>query len=76
MIRGTPGLSSNWNDPQSGTPVFLCSRCMGEMYCGEPLFVWEDKQICTDCFKAAATAWLNEAPSEAAFGLGVEMRLL
>lgn len=76
MVRGTLGLRPTPEDLQDSTPVFLCSRCMGEMYSGEHLFTWESKQVCTDCFKAAVTAWLDETPAEAAFGLGVETRTL
>lgn len=76
MIRGTLGLRPTPEDPQGSTPIFLCSRCMGEMYSGEHLFTWEGSRVCTDCFKAEVTAWMNETPAETAFALGVETRTL
>lgn len=72
MIRGTPGLRPALADGQECVPVCLCRRCGGEMYSGETAYLWENRQICADCFQGAVTAWLREAAWEAALALGVE----
>lgn len=72
MIRGTPGLRLPLADRQEAAPVCLCGRCTGEMYAGEVNYVWQDKRICPDCFKAVVSAWLEEAAQEVACALGVE----
>lgn len=74
MIRGTPGLRGALEDPQSIPPCGICCRCGGELYPGETGYLWEDEQICLDCFKAEVRAWLEVAADEVAAALGVEMR--
>ena len=74
MIRGTPGLRAALEDIQSIPPCCLCGRCGGELYPGEVGYLWEDRQICLDCFKAEVRAWLEAAAAEVAAVLGVEMR--
>lgn len=76
MIRGTPGLRPALEDPQSITPSCLCRRCGGELYPGEVGYLWQDRQICPDCFQAVVSAWLEEAAWEVAAALGVETRML
>lgn len=76
MVRGTPGLHPALADTQAIGPVCLCQRCGGELYRGEISFLWEDRQMCTDCFQGAAIAWLCEAAQEAAQALGVETRMV
>ena len=76
MIRGTPGLHPALADQQDGNAVGACVRCGGELYRGETGYVWEDRQICPDCFKRMVTVWLEESSREVAAALGVEMRLL
>ena len=72
MIRGTPGLTLPLADRQDVVPVCLCDRCTGELYAGEVAYVWQERRICPDCFKAEVTAWLEEAAQEVACALGVE----
>lgn len=76
MIRGTPGLRPVPADAQATGAVCLCQRCGGELYPGETSFLWDGKQMCTDCFRAAVAAWLGEAAQEAAQALGVETRMV
>ncbi|MBR2934065.1 MAG: hypothetical protein IKB79_00545 [Oscillospiraceae bacterium] len=76
MLRGTPGLHPALTDQQDGRDVGLCMRCGGELYPGEMGYMWEDRQICPDCFKRVVTVWLEESSREVAAALGVEMRVL
>ena len=76
MTRGIPGLRPPLSDRQASEPERLCEGCGGEMYAGENLYLWEDRTMCVDCFKAAVSAWLEEAAEEAAQALGVEKRSL
>lgn len=76
MIRGTPGLHLALTDQQEGDAACLCMRCGGELYPGEAGYLWEDRQICPDCFKRVVTVWLEESSREVAEALGVEMRVL
>lgn len=59
-------------DAQQDTPACYCKRCGGEVYPGETVFTWQDKKICSDCFKSVVTAWLEEAPNEVAAALEIE----
>lgn len=74
MIRGTPGLHPALEDLQSVPPVCVCGWCGGELYPGEAGYLWDDRQICLDCFKAEVKAWLEVAAAEVAAALGVETR--
>ena len=76
MIRGTPGLQPPLIDRQCIPPLSLCTRCGGELYPGEYGYMWNDRQICPDCFQRVVTHWLEEAAQEVATALGVETRLL
>ena len=76
MTRGIPGLRPPLSDGQASDPVRICGVCGGEMYAGENLYLWEEQLMCVDCFKAAVSAWLEEAAEEAAQALGVERRSL
>ena len=72
MPRGAPGTLNPLRDIQQDSPACYCKRCGGEVYSGETLYTWEDKRICSDCFEAAVTAWLKEAPGEVAMALDIE----
>lgn len=74
MIRGTTGLRAALEDRQSVPPGCTCGRCGGELYPGEAGYLWEDRQICLDCFKAEVGAWLEASAVEVASALGVETR--
>lgn len=76
MIRGTPGLSLPLSDRQDVAAACLCRRCAGEMYVREVAYLWQDRRICPDCFKAEIAAWLEEAPQEVACALGVEREMV
>ena len=76
MIHGTPGLRLPLEDPQSIPHRGLCLRCGGEMYPGEISYLWQDRLICSDCFRNVVTVWLEESAREVAAALGVEMRSL
>lgn len=76
MMGGTPGLYPALTDQQSRTPVCLCMRCGGELYPGEVGYLWENRQICPDCFKTVVAVWLEEAAREVAAVLGVETQML
>ena len=73
MLRGTSGLRDPIRDMQQDEPVCYCKRCGGEVYSGETVFTWQDKEICPDCFKSMVTAWLGETPNEVAAALDIEM---
>lgn len=60
-------------DIQQDEPACYCKRCGGEVFSGETVFTWQDKKVCSDCFKAVVTAWLEEAPNEVAVALDIEM---
>jgi len=72
MPRGTPGILSPLRDIPQDEPACYCERCGGEVYFGETTYAWQDKKLCSDCFKSVVTAWLEEAPKEVADVLGVE----
>lgn len=74
MLRGTPGLRGPIEDGQGYVPAGVCMRCAGEIYPGETVFVWEERRVCVDCFRAKVSALLNEAPGEVAQMLGVETK--
>ena len=59
-------------DAQQDEPVCHCKRCGGEVYSGETVYTWENKKICSDCFNAVVTAWLEEAPEGIAAALQIE----
>lgn len=61
-------------DSQTECPACLCRRCLGEVYPGETVFVWDGSSICRDCFQAALAFWIGEAPEEVARDLGAECR--
>lgn len=73
MLRGTKGLLPPLRDIQQDTPACYCKHCSGEVYPGETVYKWQDKEICPDCFKSVVTAWLEEAPREVAAAMGIEM---
>lgn len=73
MLRGTVGLLPPLRDTQQDEPACYCKHCSGEVYSGETVFTWQDKEICPYCFKSVVTAWLKEAPREVAAALGIEM---
>lgn len=76
MTPGTTGLKNPLRDPQLELPACECGRCHGEVYRGETLYAWEDKEICRDCFEETITDWLRKAPGEVAAALCVSTRQL
>ena len=73
MLRGTNGLMAPVRDTQQDEPACYCERCGGEVFSGETVYTWQDKKICSDCFKSVVTAWLEDAPNEVAAALETEM---
>lgn len=76
MVNQVPALRPALADRQNCVPVRLCGRCGGEMYPGECLFCWEEREVCADCFRSAVAVWMEEAAPETARELGVETRTL
>lgn len=44
-------IFTSLRDTQQAEPVVRCSKCKGEVYRDETTFVWDGKEICSDCFK-------------------------
>lgn len=60
-------------DAQEETAVATCQRCHGEIYRDEATYIWEGKEICLDCLKAAITAMLEDNPVQLANEIGLEV---
>ena len=48
-------------DAQDRPPVTTCAKCQGEIWHDEPIFQWEGRWICLECFKKAVHAMLERA---------------
>lgn len=72
-IRGTAGLKPALRDEQAHTPVCLCERCQGEVWCGEKLYKWEGRRLCPDCFQEKIEHWVHLRPQQVAAALNIEM---
>lgn len=51
-------------DAQAEPHAAVCSRCGGEVYSGETMFLWESEWVCIDCFKAGVESLLNTNPEQ------------
>lgn len=60
-------------DPQARAPVSICEQCKGEIWHDEPIFKWDGKWVCLDCFKAAVGALLEDDPVLLAYELQLEV---
>lgn len=69
-------MSPRYTDSQAVTPAYLCRQCAGELYPGERAYLWDNRQLCADCFRDVVAAWLSEAAHEVAQALGVESRVV
>lgn len=65
-----------FRDPQDADPVDLCGsrRCRGEIYPGETMYLYEDRWLCPDCFKAEIEKLLSRDERTLALALGLDMR--
>ena len=59
-------------DRQGEKAVLYCAACGGEVYRGEPVFDWEGRRLCVDCFKTRVDAWLESSPVQVAAALGFD----
>lgn len=57
-------------DSQGERPAFQCHSCLGGVYPGEPMFDWDNRRICVDCFKVKVNAWMDGSPTQVAAALG------
>lgn len=60
-------------DAQARPPVTSCGECLGEIWHDEPVFCWEGKQICLDCFKGHIQALLEDDPVMLAYAMNIEV---
>ena len=60
-------------DAQDRTPVTHCEKCKGEIWRDEPIFKWDGKWVCLDCFKAAVGAPLEDDPILLAYEMQLEV---
>ena len=63
---------SPYRDVQEDLPVQIAG-CGHEIYRDEPLFQWEGKWVCLDCFKDRMTAMLEDDPVLLACEMGLEV---
>ena len=61
------------DDAQDRPSVSKCQQCKGEMWHGEPLFCWDGKWVCLECFKDHVKAMLDRDPSLLALEMGVDV---
>lgn len=38
-------------DVQQDQPVTHCKKCKGDIWREEATFMWEERELCSDCFK-------------------------
>ena len=62
-------------DVQDEAAVLRCDKCLGEVYREEPVFAWDGKTICVDCFKEKVVQWLKNSPTQVADALGFQHSL-
>ena len=48
------------SSPQDEPPAATCSRCLGEIYPGEPAHFIDGQVICRDCFGAFAEEYFAD----------------
>lgn len=61
-------------DPQQEMPMCSCDNCGGEVYRDEPMFEWQEKWVCVDCFQSEMYRWILRTPQQAARELGFACR--
>lgn len=52
-------MRQNQEDPQWGREICRCSRCGGELYCGQTYYEVEGHRLCEDCLAQFAAELLR-----------------
>ena len=60
-------------DAQDRAPVAQCHECQGEIWNYEPLFFWNGKWICLDCYKDHINAMLEDDPVQLAYEMNIKV---
>lgn len=60
-------------DAQGRPPVATCSSCRGEIWHGEPIFCWDGKWVCLDCFRDKVKSRLEDDPVLLAYEMQLEV---
>lgn len=61
-------------DVQQERPVARCNKCKGEIWREESTFIWENRELCSDCFKGLIESLMREDLTGLAYMMNVDVQ--